>query len=593
MGQVVDAGGSPVSGAVVATGGRRVVTNATGRFLFLDLPKGNYTISATKGGYLAGAPGRMRPNGPSTPIELAEGERVGNLRIALWRHASISGTLYDDLGEPLTGVPIWSLIRTYGNGRVRWADGPSGTTDDRGIYRISRMAPGDYALCVVAAQSTMPTSLVEGLAGARVAGTTSEFQRPYQMPSIGFDARVPTAGIRMGEWVLHTAGPFAGGLVPPTPGDDGVIYSFQSTCYPSAIGLANAEVVTVAAGQERLGADIRLKLSRGVTVAGTVVGPDGPVPHVGVRLAADFAPDLNAEQTWEAALTVSDARGRFTLLGVPPGSYTLRALKVPPRAYSAPAPPAPDAPPPPPGPPPLPAEPTYWANLPLTVGPNGFANLTVPLHNGIRISGRIRFEGTAKRPQPGAFNEVGVSLEPADGHRIGYPLEMRVDHDWTFSSFEIPPGKYILQANISGWTTKAATLSGIDVSAAPFDLQQGASDITVVVTDKPTELTGTVRDDRGAADPSAGVVAVSLEREAWTSYGMSPRRLRYVRPNRYGVYRIGGLPPGQYFVAAVDDASVANWQNPATLEAIARQAERIVLADGDKKSLDLVTRSLR
>ena len=54
-------------------------------------------------------------------------------------------------------------------------------------------------------------------------------------------------------------------------------------------------------------------------IEGTVVGPDGPVPNVGVRLAGDFAHDLSNEPTWESALTVADGRGRFTFLGVPQG----------------------------------------------------------------------------------------------------------------------------------------------------------------------------------------------------------------------------------------------------------------------------------
>jgi hypothetical protein len=595
MGQVVDSEGTPMSGAIVtATGGRRVLTTASGRFVFFDLPKGSYSIAATKGGYLQGAPGRMRPGGPSQFLELADGERVGNIRITLWRQGSISGTLYDDAGEPLTGVPIWSLIRSYSTGRAKWLDGPSATTDDRGLYRLVNLSPGEYALCVVAAQSTMPTALVEAFAAARVAGATAEFQRPYQSPSLGFSARVPTAGIRMGDSVLHTVGPFAGGMVPPTPGEDAVIYSFQSTCYPSAIGLAHSQVVTLAAGEERSGADIRLKLSPGVTIEGTVVDPHGPVANVGVRLASDFAPDLSQELTWEAALTISDARGRFTFLGVPAGNYTLRALKAPPPPQPPPPPrPTPGAPPPPPAPPPpLPTEPTLWANVPLAVGADGIANLTVKLQTGMRVAGRIQFDGKAARPEPIAIREFGVLLEPADGHVLGYPLELRVDSDGAITSFEIPPGKYLVRfaSAPARWTFKAAMLEGRDVSVVAFDLQSNIDLISIVLTDTPTELTGTVRDEKGTTDPSAGVVVFPVERESWSNYGQSPRRLRYVRPNRVGLYRITGLPPGQYFLAAVDDASIDNWQDPRVLAAISQSAERIIIVDGEKKTQNLVSK---
>ena len=595
MGQVVDVDGTPIPDAIVQTSGRRVMTNRAGRFVFFDLPKGNFSLTAAKAGYLPGAAGRMRAGGPAQPIELADGQRVGNIRITLWRAGSITGTLYDDAGEPLTGAPIWLLMRSYQTGRAKWAELSSATTDDRGVYRLANLSPGDYIPCVLASQSSMPTALIDAFAAARVAGTTTEFQRPYQSPSIGFSARVPTAGIRMGESVLHTVGPYSGGMVPPTPGEDAVIYSFQTTCHPNAIAVSHAQVITLAVGEERVGADIRLKLVPGVTIEGTVVGPAGPVPHVGVRLASDFAPDLSYEMTWEAALTISDARGRFAFLGVPAGNYTLRALKAPLLPQPPPLPrPIPGAPPPPPPSlPPLPTEPTLWANMPLAVGPEGIRDLTIKLQTGMRVSGRIQFDGKAARPEPTAIVDYGVSLEPVDGHAIGYPLDMRVERDGTFTSLEIPPGRYLVRFWNPGtpWTLKAAMLEGRDASVVPVDLQGGVGDITVVLTDTPTEVTGIVRDEKGATDPTAGVVVFAVEREGWSSYGQSPRRLRYVRPNRVGLYRIVGLPPGQYFLAAVDDASSENWQDPRVLEAILRRAERIVLSDAEKKSQDLVTRN--
>ena len=218
VGQVVDSTGAPVPGAHVTLGspalvgvtnGLRVFASGEGRFAFVDLPKGTFTLGTTKPGYAAGAFGRRRPGGGAQTIILGDGERVGPIKLTVWLYAFISSTSYYDAGYLLVGATMWSLSRGYARGRPKWDDGPSATTDDRGAFRFANLMPGDWTFCVLSAQSTMPTALVEGFAAARAAGTTAEFQRGYSSAAIGFDARIPTAGIRVGDAVLHTVGPYS------------------------------------------------------------------------------------------------------------------------------------------------------------------------------------------------------------------------------------------------------------------------------------------------------------------------------------------------------------------------------------------------
>src|SRR6185436_16229733 len=100
-----------------------------------------------------------------------------------------------------------------------------------------------------------------------------------------------------------------------------------------------------------------------------------------------------------------DARGAFSFVGVPPGQYAIRVLKVP---APTPLPPprtdalvaigpaggsflmdsSPGAPAPPP-PPPLSPDPTLWASQLITVGETDLAGVDVRLHTGVRVTGRI------------------------------------------------------------------------------------------------------------------------------------------------------------------------------------------------------------
>ncbi len=162
-GQVIDAAtGKGVNNAVVMlAGSRRVMTTADGQFAFRNLPEGSHSLTASKSGYIDGAFGMRRPGGPSLPVVLADAERRGNLVIWLWRHGSIAGTIVDEAGEPLVGIQVTALRRSVVGGRRRFVPGGTGTTDDRGMYRIGRLVPGDYAVAMATSQVSVPAATVK------------------------------------------------------------------------------------------------------------------------------------------------------------------------------------------------------------------------------------------------------------------------------------------------------------------------------------------------------------------------------------------------------------------------------------------------
>jgi hypothetical protein len=47
------------------------------------------------------------------------------------------------------------------------------------------------------------------------------------------------------------------------------------------------------------------------------------------------------------------------------------------------------------------------------------------------------------------------------------------------------------------------------------------------------------------------------------------------------------MPPGDYFVAAVDETLMDDWPAPALLDLIARSATRITLSLGETRTLPL------
>ncbi len=271
-------------------------------------------------------------NGASKPVELDEGEHVGDATIKLWKYGSISGRVTDDAGEPAVGVNV-RILRAQ-------VSGPSKTyllssltqTDDRGVYRVGTLIPGEYIVVVPQTVTTMPTSLVDAYISGLSGGGTSALVRQLSesnapFPGIG-------GGLRVGDYQLSLAN---SRTLPVVLSDDRrEVLAFATTYYPAAPNATDATVLKVASGQDQTGADLQLRLVRTVTVSGTVSGADGPMRNTGVRLIPISATGFTSDFGLETATTATDANGAFTFLGVPSGQYTLRVQRVPQPTFDTP-----------------------------------------------------------------------------------------------------------------------------------------------------------------------------------------------------------------------------------------------------------------
>ena len=116
---------------------------------------------------------------------------------------------------------------------------------------------------------------------------------------------------------------------------------------------------------------------------------------------------------------------------------------------------------------------------------------------------------------------------------------------------------------------QSITADGKDITDRAFDLESDMTSIVVSYTDRPSKIAGSVKDARGGV--SAMVVAFPQDPARWTGYGSDPRLLRSVVTTPAGAYVIPHLPPGEYYLAAIDDAS-DDWRDPKRLEGLARDA---------------------
>ena len=265
-GQVVASDGQPLTNASVMiqafTGipaAKPTRVDAQGRFSFDDLLPGSYAI-------VASAPGYIDESTASRDFTQWPRHLIGsNVRVNMIRGGVITGQVTNAKGEPLVGIPVRATVVSQTPSSVLSfvTGGNSAETDDRGIYRMYGLMPGQYVV------ETGGTGRFGALAFA----------------ANGFDNDVPTF-------------------------------------YPAATR-DTAVAVAVRSGDETAGIDIKYRGADGHTISGAVLG-DVPSQEQSVITILLAHSSSNAVLALKIVLP-QDVRRSFSFNGVADGEYDLFA----------------------------------------------------------------------------------------------------------------------------------------------------------------------------------------------------------------------------------------------------------------------------
>ena len=602
---------APVSLQTSTPPPRRAITDSNGRFVFRELPAGRYGFSiGSASGLLIGGYGMRRPGGTTQPLELAEGQRAGDVSLRAWRYGSVAGTVVDQDGEPIVETRVTLLRAEIVAGHRRYRVGPTTMTDDRGMYRISRVEPGEYTSYLPYTQVTVPVDVQAAYDSASSKGQAvrQEFERMYGLDSSGVNG----SGLRIGDHLLIRASNSYGGtgqmgpsFMSPPPDETGRVSVYPMTFYPNVTALSEAATFTVESGQDRGGTDLQVRLVRAVQISGRVVGMEGPAQLITVRLVAQSATDADNESSIETARTVTNAAGEFTFLGVPSGSYILRVVRVPittrpttmtsvtvgtMTTYSvvddSNLPPLP-----------LPETPTESLSMPLAVGDRDIRKLTVQLEKGPRVSGRLNYDGKSPPLTADELVRVTITLDPVDGRAFpGASGKGQFDATGQFRTLGLLPGRYMVRlgGHLGAWSLDSVSVGERNLSDQPITIANSdVSGVVITLTDRAGSISGSVRGARGAVDSTATVLVFPGNRALWVDTTASPRRLRSTRVTTRGTYQIDNLPAGDYVVVAIDDRFAADWQRPQRLELFSRSGTHVTFGAAEKKTLELTTQVIR
>jgi hypothetical protein len=253
---------SPTSSATVATQLQLLMnqTNVDGMFEISGVPPGRWRVQVQKEGYIPSS-------AAASPAIEVGGGAVRVRDVQLDRGGAIVGRVLDSRGSPVVRMSVLAMQQVRNrDGTVRSSGGASAQTNDLGEFRISGLAPGQYAVLAQPRQTVV--------------------------------------------------NPFTGGspTVAPT--------AYVPTFYPGSSDPAHVSPVTVSRGSTTRGIEFSMLSAASYQVFGVVVDSSGrPVGGAVVRLF-QARPPLPAT-SFQASPSALD--GTFVVVNVPEGRYSAQA----------------------------------------------------------------------------------------------------------------------------------------------------------------------------------------------------------------------------------------------------------------------------
>lgn len=606
VGQVTDAAtGRGVPRAIVELSGADGTTNRVaddkGRFYMVGLHAGDYSISASKSGYFDGTYGQLRAGGVGRPFTIIGHEFVADLRIPLWRPSVVAGRVTDENNEPLVGVRVDVMKKQYVGSLLHIVPFASDVTDDLGAYRVANLVPGEYVVCVPSTAFSLPADALGGFVDNLVKSTQAN---PDADPNAAdaaviTDSLFRTSNLRLDANSSHVIVP---GHLNPAPPQGLMSAVYPTTYYPAAPMSSGALPVTLATGEVRVGVDVQVVPMLSGAISGTVVGPDGPASGQLLRLlnAGEDDPGLGRE----VAVSVSEAHGAFTFAEVPVGAYVIEApgmatlsMGVVTSRYTQP-----DAPV------------SYTGPFSVSIdrrgddaadSANGPARLTgrayvtlfdrsvtdvdVRLEPALNLGGQVVLESSSQKSVEHLSTTLSLDAAPVSGQE-SLNRHAMVGDDGRFAIRGLARGEYFLHVSTpSGWYLKSINSAGRDLIGEPVDLTSlsDLDDLVITLTDTPARLYGAIYDWRSIPVPTATVVAFPADATFRGISGQNPERIRAFRAEVSGAFTVTGLPAGDYYIAAIDEATSDGWQDPRRLDALRQVATRVSIKAGEQKRLDL------
>lgn len=486
-GRVVDAATSqPLKKAAVILretgskepGGLAVFTDESGHFEFTNVLPGDWSAQVERNGYVP--LGRLDgTKSKELRWKLEPGSSVDDITIRLIQAGVIAGRVLDSDGEPVVGA---SVSVSPAGVKKNFPPLPWAQTNDLGEYRLYNLAPDKYIV-------------------------SATYQAAWRRP-----------GVRLRN--------NKEGAKREAPRED-----YVTTYYPGTADSSQAGTVSVAAGAQLSGMDIRLALGEVVRVRGKVEGRPGPLTMLTlVELQG------SSRMTPKTYTAVAKPDSTFEFENVRPGSYVLMCVAGMDAGKRQ-------------------------GKQRIEIGSEDVEGIQIMLNPLRKIQGKVRVEGST--PLRAGLHAVLIPRDDDPTHQAGgfspvdangsFSFEGVADdrYDLILARIESEPDNFYVKSIRFG--DDDALSAGVDVHGPP------PGRLEVLLRDDGGTVVCTVRAANGEAAGHAKVTAAPEEplQQALVLYGEA-------EADESGHCKLQGLAPGRYLLLAFDDAEGPDLQNSVT-----------------------------
>jgi protocatechuate 3,4-dioxygenase beta subunit len=526
-----------------------VITADDGTYRLEGLAAGSYTVRGSKEAFVTTTAGARRTAGAGSSITLDAGEQR-RIDLRLPRGSVITGRVHNANGEPASGILVSALVNRYvpsaGERRMVPVTSAGVLTDDRGVYRIYGLPPGEYF--VTARPRPGPELDLQVLTDAEVRAALATAARTLWNPG------------RPGSTAPPPPRPVA--IEPPRR-----TVGLTQIYFPGTPFLERARSTRLGEAEVRNAIDFDLDYVPLATIEGAVSLPLGAMR---VQITLSGADPANAIQVPRFAS--ASENGQFTFRSVPPGRYRVvaRVGSVTPAPGSSVL--------------------GYAGAEEIVVSGDDIAGLVIPMRPPLTLSGRLTFdppqEGVASlqfapRLPLVATGLAGAAVMPTvnlEGER--FTLSGIVPGTYRFTT--TPPG---VRTPVGRWWLKSAVVAGRELLDSPLEFRESGTDAVLTWSERASEVSGNVRSQDGRGAGGVLVVIFSRDESGWFLHS---RRVAAVRPDRDGRYVVRNLPPGEYLITATSALEPNEWFDPELLRGLSGSAQPLRVDVDGRHEADVV-----
>lgn len=543
-----------------SSGNLNSLTNNNGEFEIKNVPQGKYFV-------MVNSPGILTPFGFADDFDQIEkypeqeffdrakeffdefsidGTSDKKIEIKAKRGGAISGKVTYSNGDPAVGVRV-NVLRKKDKTFSRVMTGLNASifsgvaTDDRGVYRVSGLPPGEYLVSVAEPSSHNDKNSFFGNDGFD----------PLGISSVG---------------------------------------SFLVTYYPDANTPENATTVKINLGQEQDDINITIADRELHKIAGKVIarGDKNPIKGATVRLKKKDNKIKSIFGDRELNSVQTDEQGNWSFQELPDGVYTITVESFAESEakydengeYKGT---------------------TYKRQLAgkkqdVTLSGNDESDVVLELSDGGTISGTVTL--ASGKPLQDSVYVKAKSIETDKSDEVPdnpYDRENRgggVEKDGKFTIHSLPAGPVNLSVNWYGgnsdkYYVKSMTVSGLDLTSSVLNLTEGGKvkDVRIILGDDAATLKGKVNSPDGKPAYGVGVMLISTDPAKWKQRNSNPNQ-NFTATDSQGEFSITKAP-GEYFIVFLRAGD--NTQNPSSdwIRERTANAQRVSLMPNETKTITL------